>query len=107
MRIVYSNRSSRDLSAIESYTVRKWDARQAQRYVLKIRAVLTDIIAGVERGRPAELPLRPNLRRVLCGKHFVFFEVEPEILYVSRVLHSAMEFRKKIFPVWRNDPRNR
>ena len=86
-----------DLEEIALNTRGEWSDRQARKYGLQLRTALIAILSGRETGRPFHLPHR-TLRRVLVGKHHIYFERSDDLPFVSRVLHGAMNVYYLEFP---------
>ncbi len=80
-----------DLESIDDYTLRTWDADQADRYLGMLWATFERIAAS-----PTSWRLRPELhpdcRICLAGRHAVLFRVKDDRVEIARVLHDAMDF---------------
>jgi len=63
--------AQRDLSSIWDYTVERWDAGQAETYVLEIRNAIE--------------------RRYAIGSHLIFFLEGDNGIDVIRILHQRMD----------------
>lgn len=82
--------AQRDLSSIWDYTQERWDARQAENYILEIRAAIERIATDPDRGRSCE-EIRAGYRRYGIGSHVVFYTEQGEAVDVIRILHQRME----------------
>lgn len=80
----------RDLSSIWDYTVERWDARQAEIYVLEIRSAIERIAEQPERGRAID-DIRTGYRRYAIGTHLIFFTESDDGVDVIRILHQRMD----------------
>ena len=76
----------RDIAEIWIYTERHWGEGQASAYVddlmLKIGSVAENRGLGSDSGE-----LFPNLRRVKCGSHSIYYLATADVLDVVRILH--------------------
>lgn len=82
--------AQRDLSSIWDYTVERWDARQAETYVLEIRSAIERIAEQPDRGRAVD-EIRTGYRRYAIGSHLVFFIESDDGVDVIRILHQRMD----------------
>lgn len=79
-----------DLVGIGRYTTERWGAEQARRYLGHFDARFSAIANDPEAGRPCD-ELRPGYRRVLQGKHVIFYRLSRRgVVEVIRVLHEQM-----------------
>lgn len=80
-----------DLESIDDYTVRTWDADQADRYLAMLWATFEQIAKDPTRWhlRPE---LHPDCRICLAGRHAILFRVRDDRVEIGRVLHDAMDF---------------
>ena len=82
--------AQRDLSSIWDYTAERWDQRQAETYVLEIKAAIERIAAQPERGRACD-DIRAGYRRYAIGTHLIFFRERDDGVDVIRILHQRMD----------------
>ncbi|MCA1783497.1 MAG: type II toxin-antitoxin system RelE/ParE family toxin [Dermatophilaceae bacterium] len=82
--------AQRDLSSIWDYTQQRWDMRQAEKYILEVRAVIERIAADPDRGRACE-EIRAGYRRYGIGSHVVFYMERTEGIDIVRILHQRMD----------------
>lgn len=82
--------AQRDLSSIWDYTVERWDAYQAEIYVLEIKGAIERIAEMPARGRAVE-EIRAGYRRYAIGSHLLFFIAHDEGIDVIRILHQRMD----------------
>ncbi len=82
--------AQRDLSSIWDYTQERWDARQAETYVLEIRGAIERIAARPDRGRACD-EIRAGYRRYAIGSHLIFFVETDSGVDVIRILHQRMD----------------
>jgi toxin ParE1/3/4 len=78
-----------DLLAIGRYTLERWGEPQAVRYLSQLDACFHRIAKNPESGLPCD-DLRPGYRRVLEGRHLLFYRVVRKRVQVIRILHERM-----------------
>lgn len=79
-----------DLEAIWTYTLQKWSAEQADRYI----DTLTDAFAELAqspKSAPACDQIRPGYRRRSIGRHVIYFRPTTYGIVVVRILHDRMD----------------
>ena len=84
-----SQRAEADLLEIGAYTLRRWGADQAIRYIDDLEACCRKLARNPELGRTCE-HVRPGLRRMEHGRHIVFYRQDAGGVLVSRILHQRM-----------------
>lgn len=82
-----------DLEAIDDYTIRAWDAEQADRYLAMLWETFENIAADPARWRRRP-ELHPDCRVCLAGRHAILFRVKNDQVEIARVLHDAMDFKR-------------
>ena len=82
--------AQRDLSSIWDYPEERWSTRQADTYVLKMRAAIERIADDRRRGRTCE-EIRPGYRRYGIGSHVLFYMESADGVDVIRILHQRMD----------------
>lgn len=82
--------AQRDLSSIWDYTEQRWDAFQAETYLLEIRAAIERVADDPRRGRPCD-EVREGYRRYSIGSHLLFYVERAQGVDVIRVLHQRMD----------------
>jgi toxin ParE1/3/4 len=90
-----SPRAEADLEEIWRYTVRKWSADQADRYIRDLVAAFDDLATGRRAGRSAE-DVRRGYWKQLVGSHVIYFRQTDAGIEVMRVLHGRMDVTKHI-----------
>jgi len=88
-RVRFSRLSETDLLEIALYTLRTWGESQTDRYLCKLEECCHLLADNPALGRPCD-EIRPGLRRMLEGKHVVFYRDEPGGILVCRILHQRM-----------------
>ena len=89
-RIRKSALAKKDLKGIWRGTLKKWGAKQADKY-------LDELDAGIERlkdnpkiGRSCDT-LRTGYRALHINRHIVYYTLEPSLIRIIRVLHDSMD----------------
>ncbi|WP_140987143.1 type II toxin-antitoxin system RelE/ParE family toxin [Asticcacaulis tiandongensis] len=85
-RIVYTDPAEQDLRDIFSFTLRRWGRDQLNTYAEKIDQTIAEITANPQIGRP-----RLGLLRITVGRHYIYYRIEAETIYIIRVLHDRMD----------------
>lgn len=95
MRVTLSAAARRDLSGIWSYSAKRWDEAQADRYVRLIADGFDGLASGSVQGRDA-FDLRAGYLKLAVGSHLVFYRVGTDAIEVVRILHSRMDFDRHL-----------
>ncbi len=85
----FSRRPEADLLSIGEYTLRKWSATQASRYLGELEDCCQMLARNPALGRLCE-HIRPGLRRFEHGRHVLFYRQEPRGILISRILGRRM-----------------
>ncbi|MBN9076037.1 MAG: hypothetical protein BGN87_12440 [Rhizobiales bacterium 65-79] len=86
-----------DLRSIWFYTLDIWGRAQADRYILSIEKVFTNLSSGQERGRPAD-HFRKGYRMASIGSHYIFYRTSDVAgVEIMRILHQRMNIRSRLF----------
>ena len=80
----------RDLSSIWDFTEERWDGRQAETYVMEIRAAIERIAEEPARGRACD-EIREGYRRYGIGSHLLFYVEREDGVDIVRILHQRMD----------------
>ena len=88
-RIIVSKPAKSDMRAFVRYTVERWGANQAVRYVHDLRTCFEAIAKNSEIGRSCD-EIGRGLRRHEHGKQVVFYRLNPDGIRIVRVLHQQM-----------------
>ena len=80
-----------DMESIDDYTLEKWGAEQADRYLAMLWATFEQIAQAPTRWRPRP-DIHPDCRICVTGRHAIFYRVQGDHIEVARVLHDAMDF---------------
>ncbi|WP_341367478.1 type II toxin-antitoxin system RelE/ParE family toxin [Yoonia sp. BS5-3] len=89
-RVTYAHAAVSDISDIWDYTEDRWGYAQAVAYDARLEERILGVAAGDVASQSAE-EVGKGLRRVLAGRHVVFFREDAEAVTVLRVLHQRMD----------------
>ena len=78
-----------DLLDIGSYTLQTWGEDQASRYFNDFVEWFEKLADSPKLGRACD-HIRPGFRRMECGRHVIFYEIEDAGIIVWRILHQRM-----------------
>ena len=90
------------LESIDDYTVRTWDADQADRYLGMLWATFERIAETPTRWR-LRPELHPECRICLAGRHAILFRMKDDRVEIARVLHDAMDFPRHTEDLFHED----
>lgn len=88
--LLFTPAAREDLSSIWDFTQERWDAPQAETYVLELHAAAQRVAEDPSRGRPAD-EVRRGYRRYGIGSHLLFYTVRDDAVVIVRVLHQRMD----------------
>jgi toxin ParE1/3/4 len=94
-RIVLARAAASDIDGIEAFTRERWGESQAQEYVIKLSAAVGRIAARPEIGR-RYVELGIDLRRIVAGRHVIFYEDRDDHVLIVRILHERMDFSRHL-----------
>jgi len=89
----YSPPAEADLDSIARFTKKKWGVRQASIYINKLTAECNFLAESPGLGRRADGNL-PEMRRMECGSHVIYYEPVEDGILVGRILHKRMSPKK-------------
>jgi len=95
LEIRHTQQARRDLREIWHY-IDQSDTNAADRQLRRIAEVVTQISQVPKMGRPRP-ELARNLRSFAVGRYLIFYELEPTILRVTRVMHTARDMTPEMF----------
>jgi toxin ParE1/3/4 len=78
-----------DLMDIGQYTQQTWGTDQTIHYLDELEACCQRLADRPKLGRACD-QIRPGLRRMEQGMHVVFYRIEADGIFVSRILHVAV-----------------
>jgi len=79
-----------DLIEIWSETFQKWGPEQADTYLDDINRTLNGLVDNPRMGTDCS-DLLKGARRLITGRHVVFYEIGESAIFVVRVLHQSMD----------------
>jgi toxin ParE1/3/4 len=87
--IQLSGSAKSDLVHIGAFTLEKWGAAQAERYLGDLEQCARMLAGNPALGRECAW-LRPGLRRFEKARHVVFYRQTADGILICRILHQAM-----------------
>lgn len=96
-KIHFSEAAKSDLVDIWVATERQWGEAQADRYLDDIDRALKELIANPQMGVDCS-DLLQGARKLITGRHLVFYEVDSDKIFVIRVLHQSMDVPRHLRP---------
>lgn len=84
-----------DLRSILEYTLDRWGAEQAEKYVSQIEQCLLDLVAGRREGKSFSHAL-PEVSVFHCEHHYIFYLGSEYPLAVVAILHDAMDLVSRL-----------
>ncbi|MGY2048216.1 type II toxin-antitoxin system RelE/ParE family toxin [Methylobacterium sp. JK268] len=96
MRVRLSAAARRDLAGIWTYSAKRWDDAQADRYVRLLSDSFDGLARGILKGRSAE-GIRPGYFKLAVESHLVFYRIgSAGMIEVVRILHQRMDLDRHI-----------
>jgi plasmid stabilization system protein ParE len=90
-----TSEAASDIKGILDYTLDRWGADQAGKYVCQLEQCLRDLVSGRRSGKSASDEL-PEVRVVHCEHHYVFYITQDSMLAVVAILHEAMDLVSRL-----------
>lgn len=90
MRLDISAKARADLSDARERGLRHWGPDQAASYDHKLKDRMRALARGDLTGAPAG-DVAPGHRRLVVGRHVVWFYVKGDLLRIFRVLHQSQD----------------
>jgi len=97
MKLVLTTAALEDLRSIRAYTLESWGEAQEQRYLDRLWARFESLRSAPDRYRLRQ-DLFPGCRIAAEGKHVILFRANDDRLEIVRVLHVAMDFKRRLPP---------
>lgn len=82
--------AKQDIKDIWVYTLEHWGAQQADRYTLEIGRHIKSLLEFPLKGVAID-DIRQGYRKLVAGKHLVFYRVNEDTIDVVRVLKQEMD----------------
>jgi toxin ParE1/3/4 len=83
------------MADIWTYTARRWDSDQADRYVGELLRAIETIARDPSKGRRCD-DVRAGYLRYPAGSHVLSFRVAGDTTVVVRILHQRMDFARHL-----------
>lgn len=93
-RIQISLQARRDLDSIWLYSLKRWSKAQADEYYLALREQLKTALVDPDSG--VAVAIRPGLRKLLSGSHYIYYRPVANGIEIIRVLHQSMDVHQHI-----------
>ena len=85
-----TSEAASDLKGILDYTLDRWGAEQADKYVLQVERCLHDLVSGRRSGKPFGDSLA-EIQVFRCEHHYIFYSIQDDLVAVVAILHEAMD----------------
>lgn len=96
MKVRLSAAARRDLSGIWTYSAKRWDEAQADRYVRLFADSFDGLGRGIIKGRGAD-DIRTGYFKLAVGSHLVFYRMcTSDVIEVVRILHQRMDLDRHL-----------
>lgn len=96
MKVRLSAAARRDLSGIWTYSAKRWDEAQADRYVRLFAESFDGLASGTITGRGAD-DIRTGYFKLTVGSHFIFYRMGAhDVIEVVRILHQRMDIDRHL-----------
>lgn len=97
MNLTFSDDAKEDVQDIAYYTFEAWGKEQEQAYLASLYRRLSEISEEPERWKKRS-DLFDGCQAALAGRHVIFFRVQKEEVFISRILHQSMDVERHILP---------
>ncbi len=94
-RLIFSPAAEADLEQIWRYTAKRWNADQADHYVLQIHGSCIELATGRRKGRSIK-DIRAGYYKLSIGSHFLVYRIVGETIDVVRILHQRMDIGARL-----------
>jgi toxin ParE1/3/4 len=91
-----SHLAKKDLQNIWDYTTQKWSESQAEQYILQLKSALSQICLQPNLARHYQTKKGIDYLRFQINSHFIFFRIENEMLYITRILNQRMNIEEHL-----------
>jgi toxin ParE1/3/4 len=79
-----------DLISIWEYSLEKWDATQADKYLDELDKGISALAHNPELGVNRDA-VRAGYRALLINSHAVYYTLTPGAIFIVRILHEGMD----------------
>lgn len=90
-----TSEAASDIKGILDYTLDRWGAEQADKYVLQIEQCLHGLVSGQRSGKQFGDAL-PEIQVFRCEHHYIFYSIQDDLLAVVAILHEAMDLLARL-----------
>ena len=90
-----TSEAASDIKGILDYTLDRWGAEQADKYVLQIEQCLHGLVSGQRSGKRFSDGL-PEIQVFRCEHHYIFYAAQDYQLAVLAILHEAMDLLARL-----------
>ena len=88
--ILFRPAATSDLLDIWNYTVAEWGENQAEMYLNELSSACNKLSDGIIQGIEIDF-VRPRYRKVLSGKHAIYYTRSENEIIIERILHQRMD----------------
>ncbi len=88
--VLFSPAATADVLDIWNYTVAEWGLEQAELYTLELSLMCEKLAEGIGFEMVADY-IRPGYRKVLVGRHVIYFIRQKREVVIVRILHQSMD----------------
>ena len=93
--LVYAKRAKTDLSDLRRDSTEQWGVERTRRYMADISRRARALRQTPLMGRARE-EIGEGARSIVSGRHVIFYEVHPEIILVTAVVHGSMDLEARL-----------
>ncbi|PTB83086.1 hypothetical protein C9927_00800 [Pseudidiomarina aestuarii] len=90
MKVVISKDAESDIQEIVDYSFHNFSQVTALEYIQSLRSATESLSMSPFQGRSYE-HVRTGLRRLVIGKHTIYYQVQSSHLMILRILHQAQD----------------
>lgn len=94
-RILLTERALQDIRDIETYSIERWGAATARKYIDGIESALDRIVEKPDLVRE-EPQFAASLRFYRVQKHVLVCDVQDDAIYVLTVVHTSMDIPSRL-----------
>jgi toxin ParE1/3/4 len=95
-KYVISAKAKADIKSIAGYTIQNFGKRQSLKYAQGLREILEELARNPELGRRYVAVKNQMLLRYRYKSHVIFYYINDESIFITRVLGGNMDFSKHI-----------
>lgn len=102
MRVVYAPEAIRDLQTVKNSIVEKFaDTKLAEDVVSNITKNIRNLEMFPKMGTPVTISndIEIGYRYLFCKHNYVFYKIDQDTVYISRVLNEKQEFMRILYGI--------